>query len=546
MAEQIQIKPEIIISLKSSIESLSNNIVSLNKNLENVIASDNDDSGLDAENQKEQRSIANQMLNYLKLMYEQGEKDVDKESGSNLGKIALVVAAALGALYGYLSKYVKVFSQGVKLAAKALDVKFFKGSIGKALTNITNSIKTFATKIGNTFKENKVIKMIKGMFDTIKNFVSNIGSGFKDSKAIKGVKWFFSQVKNLFSSIIKAGKFLGNIVGSVGKSVSSVMKFFGNVASAFGKFVGVFKTFAGLASRLFYPITIIIGLFEGVMKAVERFKSDGIIGGIVGFIEGAINGIIMKPLDLLKDVVSWILGKLGFDGASEALDSFSFEELFSSIVDTIMGWFKGAVNWVKEKFTNVKDAIGAFFGKKPTEIIEERDEAYEDYRSAEETAKYGAMGKNEDGERVQFRKSRNGVYDQAGAKAQLAAEGYTEMSPDEIKAEVAEERATYDKAQARLDRYEARPSLAKLVSPDSGLAESIQPAQPQGGDTIAGASSEVDSLKAAGQAVSNNVAVSSPTTNISNSTNNNLIKPPVRNVDPSLNQYYRNKFQMAL
>ena len=86
MAEQIQIKPEIIESLKSSIESLSDNIVSLNKNLEDVVAIKKDENdGLDAENQKEQRSIFTKMLGYLKKLSEAGEKGGDaKDSG--LGK----------------------------------------------------------------------------------------------------------------------------------------------------------------------------------------------------------------------------------------------------------------------------------------------------------------------------------------------------------------------------------------------------------------------------------------------------------------------------
>ena len=541
MAKEIQIKPEIIESLKSSIESLSTNIVSLNKNLEDVISLNSQDTedGLAAENAKEQRTIFTNMLKYLKKISESNEKK-KKEDDKGLGKWALLLGGALGLIIAAIQAKVKAFVivgkaigkvgklifSGIKLVAKAFDSKFLNGTISKAI--------------------GKFVSTFKSVFSSLSKFVSGIGKS-------KGVQLFTKGIKSVLGFVTKVGKallgfaqFIGKAIGGVIKTSKAVMGFFGNIAGSFSKFGTLVGNIARIAGKIFLPITLIMAAFEGIKEAIDGFQSDGIIGGLTGFIKGVINSVIMKPLDLLKDIVSWILDKLGFDNASEALDSFSFEEIFSSIVDTIMGWYKGAINWVKEKFTNVKDAIGAFFGKKPTEIEAERDEARMDYETTKATAETGAMGKNEDGERVQFRRSVNGVPDRAGAMAQMKSEGYTEMTPDEIKAEVAEERANYDKAQDRLDRYNARPSLAKILSPDSGLAENLQPAAPQGGDVIAGASSEVDSLKTMPAASNNNVAVSSPTTNISNSTNNNLIKPPVRNVDPSLNQYYRNKFQMAL
>ena len=539
MAEQIQIKPEIIESLKSSIESLSDNIVSLNKNLEDVVAIKKDENdGLDAENQKEQRSIFTKMLGYLKKLSEAGEKGGDaKDSG--LGKWALLLGGALGLiiaaiqakvkaftmLSGALAKVGKLVFSGIKLVAKAFDKKFLGGAITKAIgkfVSIFKSTMSFIGKIIGNFKSSKGVQLLTKGIKSVMGFITKIG------KAIIGV-----------------AKFIGKVIGGVVKTTKSVMSFMGNIAGSFSKFASLVGNVARIAGKIFLPITIIIGLIDSIKKSMERGTEDGIIGYVIGAIEGLINSIIMKPLDLLKGLVSWILEKMGFDNASEALDSFSFEELFSSIVDTIMGWFKGAINWVKEKFTNVKDAIGAFFGKKPTDKLEEVIDAKDSKKTFDYASETGAVGTDDQGKVIMATNSRG---DQEKAKRDLlsSGEGVRQLTPEEIKDESDARQARVDRAQDKLAEYEARPSLKKLVSPDSGLAESIQPAQPQGGDTIAGASSEVDSLKAAGKAVSNNVAVSSPTTNISNSTNNNLIKPPVRNVDPSLNQYYRNKFQMAL
>ena len=43
----------------------------------------------------------------------------------------------------------------------------------------------------------------------------------------------------------------------------------------------------------------------------------------------------MMPLDLLKDGISWIAEKLGFENFSGMLDSFSFKDLFSNMVDKV-------------------------------------------------------------------------------------------------------------------------------------------------------------------------------------------------------------------
>jgi hypothetical protein len=86
--------------------------------------------------------------------------------------------------------------------------------------------------------------------------------------------------------------------------------------------------------------------FKGAMSGFEKYSEkgflEGIIGGLFGGISGLLTGLIGLPLDLLKDGISWIAGKLGFDNFSETLDSFSFSELigqlFTSITDTIVGF----------------------------------------------------------------------------------------------------------------------------------------------------------------------------------------------------------------
>ena len=73
-----------------------------------------------------------------------------------------------------------------------------------------------------------------------------------------------------------------------------------------------------------------MGLRPKVVVGGTRFW-----GGIFGGLKGAINGLIMMPLDLLKDGISWISEKLGFENFSGMLDSFSFKDLFSNMIDKV-------------------------------------------------------------------------------------------------------------------------------------------------------------------------------------------------------------------
>jgi hypothetical protein len=86
--------------------------------------------------------------------------------------------------------------------------------------------------------------------------------------------------------------------------------------------------------------------FKGALSGFDKYKDkgflEGIIGGLFGGISGLLVGLIGLPLDLLKDGISWIASKLGFENFSEQLDSFSFSDmignLFTSITDTIIGF----------------------------------------------------------------------------------------------------------------------------------------------------------------------------------------------------------------
>jgi Sec-independent protein translocase protein TatA len=100
----------------------------------------------------------------------------------------------------------------------------------------------------------------------------------------------------------------------------------------------------------------IVDAFKGFK---EGFASSGgsIIGGVLGAVSGILVGLIGMPLDLLKGIIGWILGKFGMENAKEMLASFSFSDMIKSL-------FHGITDRVLGLFDAMKDETGKFdFGK---------------------------------------------------------------------------------------------------------------------------------------------------------------------------------------
>ena len=94
---------------------------------------------------------------------------------------------------------------------------------------------------------------------------------------------------------------------------------------------------------------------ESMAKGDSFFKV--FVNGFYGFIEGAINAVIMAPLDMLKDGIGWIAGKLGFKNFENMLAGFSFSGLFSGLIDGIKNMIFGIADFFVQLVT---DPIGLF------------------------------------------------------------------------------------------------------------------------------------------------------------------------------------------
>ena len=207
-------------------------------------------------------------------------------------------------------------------------------------------------------------------------FFENIIAGIRTF----AVPAFVGGVAKIFSGVTGFIKTIGASLGlidttmDVGKAVGPITKAFQGI----GRFIGTLGKLVPFASKLpgINLIFAIIDIFKGFKAGEEEY--GGILGGLVGSVEGLLKGFIGMPLDLLKKGISFILEKMGFTQVSEALDKFSFTELIGNLVGGIVDFFKNFVDNVKKIINAILSKFG--FGEKSVADMtpEEQEKARED------------------------------------------------------------------------------------------------------------------------------------------------------------------------
>jgi hypothetical protein len=193
-----------------------------------------------------------------------------------------------------------------------------------------------STRLMEKFKNSKVFAFLDDLVvrtyvyfdDYIKKPLTNFGTFMKDK---------FKAIRNFFDPT----GLLAKIFRPLTEGIKTVGGVFAKIGTAFGSLFGAFRAFGAVLGRIFIPIGIIMSAVDVITGAIDGFTAesgsgwDKVWGGIFGGLKGAINGLIMMPLDLLKDGISWISEKLGFENFSGMLDSFSFKDLFSNMIDKV-------------------------------------------------------------------------------------------------------------------------------------------------------------------------------------------------------------------
>ena len=238
-------------------------------------------------------------------------------------------SGALGGLMGLIAApifFIKGFLGGLTDAFKALGIDFKKLKIVQIVskfvkTTLPNFFRNiFGPKgaIGKQiaiFKGSVVGKPLVDFFARIKTFFQSFKGGKLVTAIEKGFKFMiqpFKMVGDLIKMFSSGGK-IGGAVANLTKTFSGITKF----ASTFGRILG----------RLFLPITFIMTAIDTIRGAYEGFMgTEGgpfqkFLGGVGGAFKGFMK-IVTVPIDLVKDIISWIAGKFGFTEFEKLLDTF--------------------------------------------------------------------------------------------------------------------------------------------------------------------------------------------------------------------------------
>ena len=155
---------------------------------------------------------------------------------------------------------------------------------------------------------------------------------------------------------------IGTRFAGMAKTVADGSKSAGKVGGLLGKLFTFMRGFGGKLLSFFPPIRIALNIFETIKGALDGFKAfsggsmfEKIIGGLTGALGGLLVGTVGILADFAKNVISWLLRKVGLGGIADMLDSFSF-------VHIIQDFFAGMATFVTDVFSNLfagfKDGIG--------------------------------------------------------------------------------------------------------------------------------------------------------------------------------------------
>ena len=336
------------------------------RNFQKILVSQTVQGGMSSEEKQEEIKRWNQNNKLLGIIAENtaggGGADPrvtpDTEAGGpSIGVLGAMLAGALGTMVGMIQGHIKA-------------IKFFGEKLlpNKLITGIGDKMAAMKNFFG------KGMDRIVGFFRRFSEMFGKAGGG-TFTKIMDAMKSGVAAIKNFFKPITDALQMVKSGGGPITKMINGIkgafagfMNFFKGLGSTMGAFSGIFSAVAKVVGKIFFPLTVIMTLWDSVKGAFAGFEEDGIVGALTGAVKGFVNSLIMAPLDMLKSAVSWIAGAFGFDQAEAYLDSFSFEDMFSGLMDgltdailAIPEYIGKMVDWIGEKISEAMTFVGDVF-----------------------------------------------------------------------------------------------------------------------------------------------------------------------------------------
>lgn len=468
------------------------------------------------------------------------EKEEDP-SKIGLGGIGMAIAAALGGVVAAIRAQIKT----VKLFVEALTPEKWLMALRRSVANFAVSVSMQFDLMKSSFIE-KVGKVTKFAEEIVEGVLGKIRSFFSgEGKIVTFVRNIVTSVSTFFETLYQPFKDLGRFMSkmsSLGSVFEPVQKAIAGVVEYAKAFASKIAVFAKIFEKLFYPLFVIMTVWDTVKGAIEGFEKDGVIGAISGAIKGLIESLITGPLDMLKSVVSWILGAFGFEQAEKFLDSFSITDVMKNFVDGFVDTAKSLFNKLLSSLENIGIPEITLLDNKLTGKVSIGP--YYPFKGI--AKKEAAPAKNGEAPKTEAAASAS-----APAKAASAASGPSlngepfdpgkPLTPNQVEA-IRTMKMTGQPVSPEMQKAFDYATTGKLAPTDAGAgrgssaAAAIDPrridsAGSSSGSQVASASSEAEMAKSQSGAAA--PVVIAPQTNVQNSSASTYaIKSPVRNPAP--------------
>ena len=244
-----------------------------------------------------------------------------------------------------------------KAAIKATKVD--PGDITKAVkVMFDDTFKGIATLIKGTPDNPSVFTRITNSFiktlDTVKDTFSTTKASITGSTAFKTITTFADDIKNSIAKTFKP--FKDSIMGIFGSAEAGGPGGQGGKAGgALAKIIEPLKAIGKTIGKIFLPLTIILGVFDGYKGFEEEYKDEqSILDGLRGGIKGIVDGFIGSFVRIIGSAFDYVLTFFGLDTAGESVSTFAkdvtaaFETSVGGLVDIITGLFSFDTVRIKE------------------------------------------------------------------------------------------------------------------------------------------------------------------------------------------------------
>jgi len=245
---------------------------------------------------------------------------VPKKDLGDLTKI-LLIATGAAILIKFAGKFQKVLAPVLKFLFETLIPGFkelfatimasptgFLG-IGGVATLATTAVSRYGASVRGFFTG--IINGLKTLrLDMGKEFTKFLGKG----KIVEGFR-------KVLAPIGRIGTFIGNLVKAIGGGAKAISKFMPFVS----KFASIGKNFIRFLGPVGLVIQAFVGLFSGISRAVATFKAGGSIFAVIGsFFSGIFDALIGSVVNLLADLLGFVVKKLGFEKLGEMISNIDF------------------------------------------------------------------------------------------------------------------------------------------------------------------------------------------------------------------------------